>query len=157
MSVNVEEILSQLEIPFILHEHAPVFTVDEAKLHCAHIPGMACKNLLLRDSKKKSFFLVVFPANKRVPISEISTKRLSFANDQILKEKLAVEPGSVSPFGIMNNEAKDVELVIDEAVYLADRVSFHPNRNTATLELSGDAFRAWLEASKQSYRVFKNK
>lgn len=155
MPIEVEQKLKALGIPFILHEHPAVFTIEEAEIHCHQIPGMACKNLLLRDPKKKSFFLVVFPAHKRVPISEISPLRLSFANDQLLKEKLAVEPGSVSPFGIMNNESKDVQLIIDEEVYQADRVCFHPNRNTATLELTGNAFREWLNLSERPYSLFK--
>lgn len=55
-------------------------------------------------------------------------------------EKLGLEPGAVSPFGVVNNTEHDVVLCIDAEVLDAPRVGFHPNSNTATLVLDQKNF-----------------
>jgi len=72
--------------------------------------------------------------------SELCCKRLQFASSVLLEEKLNLKAGSVSLFGPLNDENNEVELVIDDDVYNADIVSFHPNINTATIELEKDMF-----------------
>jgi Ala-tRNA(Pro) deacylase len=62
--------------------------------------------------------------------------KLSFASDQRLKKYLGVEPGSVTPFGIINDSEKHVHLFIDEKLKEFDRLTFHPNINTASLVIS---------------------
>jgi Ala-tRNA(Pro) deacylase len=68
---------------------------------------------------------------------------------------LELEPGSVSPFGLLNNIDNSVETYIDEDIYNADIVSFHPNRNTATLELSKEMFRKYLDSLKHKIQIIK--
>jgi Ala-tRNA(Pro) deacylase len=48
---RVYEVLEKLGIPFVRHEHPPVFTVEEAEKHWTGIEGAHCKNLFLRNKK----------------------------------------------------------------------------------------------------------
>ncbi len=146
---NVEQFLKDNQIEYISHEHPAVYTCEEAEKYCGHIPGLASKNLLLKDQKGRRCFLIVLPANKKADIKKISEivgeKKLSFASAETVKAKLGLEPGAVSPFGLLNDKKKEIEVYIDKDIYEADKVSFHPNRNTATIELSNEMFRKFLE------------
>ena len=134
-----EQFLELHQITATLHEHPAVFTCEEAEIHCAHIPGLACKNLFLKG-KSGRYFLLILPANKRTDLKKfaqtVGETKVSFASPEAMKEKLHLEPGSVSPFGLINDTEKSVEVHIDKEVHDAAIVGFHPNRNTATLELS---------------------
>lgn len=68
-------------------------------------------------------------------------QEISFANSESLKEKLGIATGAVSPFGLLNDKDQEVESYVTGEVFNANTVSFHPNVNTATLELSKVMFR----------------
>jgi len=86
-------------------------------------------------------------------ISFQQDKQITFASPEVLLEKLGLEPGAVSLFGLLNDKNHEVEIYIDKKVYNADIVSFHPNRNTASLELSKDMFRKFLQAIENKIEV----
>jgi len=155
--INVEEFLQSNKIEYIPHEHQAVFTCEEAEKHCNNIPGIAGKNLFLKDKKKKRFFLVILPAKKRADLKEISKlvgeSKVSFASAEVLKEKLDLLPGSVSPFGLLNDTSHEVEVYVDKEMYDADVVNFHPNRNTASLELTGVMFQKFLKIINNKVQV----
>jgi Ala-tRNA(Pro) deacylase len=154
---DVEKFLKSKQITYILHEHPAVYTCEEAEKYCGNIPGLACKNLFLRDKKKQRYFLLILPAQKRSDLKELAKivgeEKITFASSEDLMEKLGLEPGSVSPFGVVNDIKSGVELYIDKEVSDAEIVSFHPNRNTATLELSQEMFRKFLDSVKNVSRV----
>ncbi len=154
---RVLEFLREHRIAYILHEHPAVYTTEQARIHCGTLPGMHCKNLFLRDGRKRRFFLYSLPAGKQADLQSFAeaagVRRVSFAGEELLMEKLGLEPGSVTPFGLLNDTACDVEFFIDRSVYEAETVLFHPNRNTATLELTGTLFRRFLELSGNSVTV----
>lgn len=133
-------------IEFTVHEHPPVQTCEELAQY--NIPGLACKNLFLRDQKKTRYLLVVLPAAQQTDLRKLAElvgeKKLSFVNPETMKQKLGVEPGAVSPFGLLNNSQGDVELWIAREVMEAPVVHFHPNRNMASLVLSAATFRRYL-------------
>lgn len=143
------QFLSTNKINFITHEHPAVYTCEQADIHCKNIPGISCKNLVLKSKKGKRYFLLVLPASKRTDLKKFAEltneKKISFASSEILKEKLGLEPGSVSPFGLINDTENTFEVYIDSTVYNADIVGFHPNVNTATLELSKAEFHKFLK------------
>jgi Ala-tRNA(Pro) deacylase len=145
---RVYEILDGLGIRFARFEHPPVFTVEEAQKHWTDVPGVHCKNLFLRNYKGNRHFLVILEATKRADLRELSralgTDRLSFGSDERLMRCLGLTPGSVSPFGLINDGKKAVEVVIDEDLKRADSVCFHPNINTATVNLGYADFERFL-------------
>ena len=154
--VDVEKYLQTNQIKYILHEHPAVYTCEEAEKYCGDIPGLSCKNLLLRDKKKRRYFLLVLPAEKRADFKSISRmvgERVSFASPEDLRKKMGLKPGSVSPFGLLNDKRHEIEVYLDKDVYDADIVSFHPNRNTASLELTGKMFRKFLQTIENKVQV----
>lgn len=139
--------LKDLDIDYVKHEHPPVYTVEEANQHWDAITGMHCKNLFLRDKKGRKHFLVVVESSKKVDIKALNEKlgeRLSFASPERLLKHLSLEPGSVSPFGLIQNEDNAVRLLLDADIQSADEVNFHPNINTVTLTLKKDDFLKYL-------------
>merc|ERR1719401_779156 len=88
--------------------HPPVYTCEQAAKLCPK-PMMnggatlAMKNLFLRD-KKKRFFLVSACVDTEIKLKEVKfAKSAGFASAEALKEKLNLVPGSVSPFGLLND------------------------------------------------------
>ena len=145
------------EIDYLLHTHKPVFTVAEAKEFTGHIPGLHCKNLFLVHSKDHTFFLVTLPAIKQVKILEISKilslKKLSFAKADDLLKILGLEPGSVSPLGLLNDTQNSVTYLIDKDVWDADKVCFHPNINSETLEINKNDFHKLIEKTGNNFLI----
>jgi Ala-tRNA(Pro) deacylase len=156
MELSLKEWLDKNEINYKLHIHPAVFTVDEARIHCYSIPGLHCKNLLLKDTKSKKYYLVTLPASKKVELSEIKkrigAKKLSFVKPETLKDILNLEPGSVSPFGLVNDETNRVTYIIDREVWNAEKTCFHPNINTETLELKREDFQKAINAMNNEYQ-----
>ena len=53
-------------------------------------------------------------------------------------DKLALTRGSVTPFGLLNNDEKDVKFYIDKAFIDAGLMGIHPNMNDATVFVKTD-------------------
>ncbi len=133
---DVYTTLEQLDIDYIRHDHPPVFTISESKDHWSTVTGMHCKNLFLRDNKGKRHYLLCAEAHKPIDLKALGAsigQRLGFASPQRLMQYLGLEPGSVSPFGLINDTASTVQVMLDRDILSADIVNFHPNINTVTL------------------------
>ncbi|MBP1659735.1 MAG: aminoacyl-tRNA deacylase [Candidatus Aminicenantes bacterium] len=145
---SVLEALDALDIAYVRHEHPPVATVEEAEKHWAGLKGTHCKNLFLRNYKGNRHYLVIAPVTRGVDLrrlnAELGEDRLSFASPERLKRWLGVEPGSVSPFGLINDATRHVQVVCDLALRAGAALGFHPNVNTATLEISLADFEKYL-------------
>ncbi len=131
--------LDDLGISYQKHEHEAVFTVAESEKLESGIPGTHCRNLFVRDKKKK-MFLVVLPNEVQVDMKKlapvIGSDRLSFGSADRLWQYLGVRPGSVCPFSIVNDTDKDVKIVLDKGMMESGLVNYHPLVNTMTLTLS---------------------
>ncbi len=140
--------LDQLSISYTRHEHPPVYTVEEAEAYWQDIQGAHCKNLFLRNNKGNQHFLVVLEHSKRVDLSQLAEKtgagNLSFASANRLDKYLGLETGAVSPFGLINDTNKEVQLILDEDLKKSEWVNFHPNVNTATLTIAYADFERFL-------------
>ena len=147
---SVQTRLQELGIAFARHEHPPVATVEEADQHRAGIDGTHCKNLFLRNQKGTRYYLVILTASKKADLravaDQIGDGKLSFASPERLLAHLGLTPGSVSPFGLMNDCDHGVRVVIDRELKSSARLAFHPNINTATLTLSSADFARFLES-----------
>jgi Ala-tRNA(Pro) deacylase len=142
--------LGELGIPFSRHEHPAVATVDEARRHWADIDATHCKNLFLRNQKGNRHYLVVLTASKTADLKgvadQIGDGKLSFASAERLMTHLGLTPGSVSPFGLINDRMHAVRVVLDRDLKNASRLSFHPNINTVTFTLAATDFARFLDA-----------
>jgi Ala-tRNA(Pro) deacylase len=156
---KVLDVLGSLGVPFVRHEHPPVFTVEDADKHWTGLRGTHCKNLFLRNKKGNRHYLVIAPTSKAIDLRGLNRAldedRLSFGSPERLMRCLGLEPGSVSPFGLINNEAKDVRVVVDEDLRTSLWLGFHPNINTATLDISFADFEKFLAFCGNEVRYLK--
>ncbi len=161
MEQQLQTHLEQNDIKYVLHEHPAVFTVEEAAIHCKNVPGLPCKNLFLKEKDKKgrtkNFFLMVMPGAKRCNLNELAKllgmKKLTFGKEEELWKYMKLKPGSVSPFGLIHDTEKEVKLLIDKEVWDADVVNFHPNVNTASLELDKDNFHKFITSLGHTVQI----
>jgi Ala-tRNA(Pro) deacylase len=156
---KVYETLNKLDISYIRHEHPPVFTVEEAEQHWENITGAHCKNLFLRNKKGNRHYLVVLDSSKRADLKalerQLGEDRLSFASPERMMRYLGLEVGAVSPFGLINDTQKEVQVIIDQDLKEADSINFHPNVNTATIGLSFSDFERFLSFCGQPIRFLR--
>src|SRR5262245_20000643 len=109
--------LDALAIGYERYEHPAVFTAEDASKYWDPIDGTQCKNLFLRNKKGDRHYLVVVEISKRVDLKDlvklVSDDRLSFGSSERLMEQLGLTPGSVSPFGLINDARGSVRVLID--------------------------------------------
>lgn len=156
---KVMETLEKLKIQYTYHEHPPAYTVEDAKKHAEGIEGLHCKNLFLRNYKGNKHYLMITENEKPLKIKEIGKRlgygNLSFASPERLKKHLGVEPGSVSPFGLMNDLNNETLVLIDEEAEQFEYITFHPNDNRATLSIKYVDLINYLEWVGNQYRRVK--
>lgn len=130
-------------------EHPPVFTVEEAKALRGEIRGCHTKNLFLRNKKGK-MWLLVFSEDREIDLKELAGRlkagRLSFGSAERLGQYLGVNPGAVTPFGIINDKAGAVQVAIDRAILEKDPLNFHPLDNARTTSIKGEDLLKFLES-----------
>jgi len=140
--------LDQLGIRYTRFEHPPVYTVGEAEEFWRDIPGTHCKNLFLRNSKGNRHYLVVLDHSKRVDLNLLAEKtaagKLSFASAGRLEQYLGLDAGAVSPFGLLNDLDRAVQVILDKDLQNSEQINFHPNVNTATVTVSYADFEHFL-------------
>jgi len=131
--------LAELGIAHGTVEHAPVFTVEQAKQHRGVLPGHHIKNLFLRN-KKEEMWLVVALEDRAIDLKRLgevlSAGRLSFGSPDRLRRVLGVEPGSVTPFAVVNDVTHQVRLVLDSGLREEGLINAHPLTNTMTTPIS---------------------
>lgn len=137
------EFFNKHSITFELHNHEAVFTTKESdKLH-ETISGAHSKNLFIKD-KKKNYFLVSILDHKRVNLKQLSKTHskggFSFANDSELLNILGIMPGSVTPFGLINDKDRLVTFLLDKDFLNFESVNFHPLRNDMTINMQTKSF-----------------
>lgn len=130
--------LDDLHIPYTLHHHAPVFTVEESAFLHATIAGAHCKNLFLRDKKGK-MCLLTLADNTRPDLNKLSAStgfgRFSFGSAERLMQYLGVTPGSVCPYAIMNDTQNEVVFYLDKSLADSDLIIAHPLLNSMSISV----------------------
>lgn len=130
-----------LSIEVTTVDHQPVFTVAESGDLHERIPGGHTKNLFVKD-KKGRLFLIVALHDAEIDLKKVhqvigAQGRVSFGNADLLMEVLGVEPGSVTPFSLINDrEAQRVIPVFDAAMMQHEVLNYHPLKNDATTAIS---------------------
>jgi len=151
--LSPQQLFDRLDALGLAHrtvEHAPVFTVEQAKQHRGELPGHHIKNLFLRN-KKEAMWLVVALEDRAVDLKRLGevlgAGRLSFGSPERLSTHLGVEPGSVTPFALVNDSAHKVTLVLDRALAEGGPVNAHPLTNTMTTAISFADLRRFFDAT----------
>src|SRR6202167_5971010 len=143
MPASPDDLFAYLDSLGIAHKtvrHPPVFTVEEGRTLRGTIAGGHTKNLFLRD-KKGMPYLVVAGEDAAIELRALhrllgATGRFSFGSAGLMRELLGVEPGSVTPFAVINDTSHAVTVVLDAAMMANAALNFHPLVNTATTTIS---------------------
>lgn len=137
-------------------DHAPVFTVEEAKHVHDDMPGGHCKNLFCKDEKGVLWLIVALEdaiINLKAAPAKIGSKRLTFGKPELLMEVLGLEPGSVTPFGLINDTTNRTNVILDEAMMRETPLNYHPLKNDATTAITPDDLIAFIKSCGHAPRV----
>ncbi len=156
---NLYRILKELNIEFDYYEHPPAPTVEIAAIYWKDLKATHCKNLFFRNHKGNRHYLVILEYSNSLAIRdlEISLKqgKLTFASPKRLMKYLGVTPGSVTPFGLINDAEHHVHLFLDENLQNSSTISFHPCINTASLIIKYSDFIKFLAYTGNTYEYVK--
>ena len=157
--------LREHDIPFEVYNHPEGKTIEEAKRWWRDDGSVHCKNLFFRNHKANRHYLVSFHCDHDLDIHDLERRlkeslvargmpscgKLSFASPERMARYLGLEPGSVSPFGLINDTSSHVHLFLDENLLHATTLSFHPNDCRGTVVITLDAFLRYLSCVGNSY------
>ncbi|MFC2121417.1 prolyl-tRNA synthetase associated domain-containing protein [Bacteroidota bacterium] len=145
----VYKTLNSLNIKYDIFEHPPVPTIQDALIHWKNIECTHCKNLFFRNHKGNKHFLVILEYSQQLNIRDLEQRlrqgKISFGSTKRLNKYLGLDPGSVTPFGLINDKNNEVHVFMDENLRKSERISFHPNVNTKSLRLLWTDFEKYLE------------
>jgi len=160
MPASPDELFAYLDNLGIAHRtvtHPPVFTVEEARALRGQVAGGHTKNLFLAD-KKGVLFLVVAAEDAAIELKSLhrllgASGRFSFGSAELLRETLGVEPGAVTPFAAINDQAGRVTVILDAAMMAHQVLNFHPLANTKTTTISREGLLKFLHATGHPPRI----
>ena len=151
--------LREHDIPFTCYNHPEGKTIEEAKRWWKDDGSVHCKNIFMRNHKGNRHYLVCFHCDHDLDIHDLEARlkasltsqglpscgKLSFASPERMMRYLGLEPGSVSPFGLINDA--------DHHVYLkeAETLSFHPNDCRGTVVIKREDFERYLSIVGNEY------
>ncbi len=132
-------LLNKLNIQFTVINHAEAMTMQDLGNTEDLLGVKMAKNLLLCNSSKKEFYLLIMPGDKKFLTKDLSqqigSSRLSFADGKYMEELLNITPGSLSIMGLMSDKEHRVKLVIDNDVLESEYFGCHPCVNTASIKI----------------------
>ena len=148
--------LQELGIIFDVVEHPLVFTTEQADSYIEGREGVRTKSMFLTNRKKTQYYLLIMDDKKRLDMDDfkvqVGANRIRMASLDSLAEKMNLPAGTVSPFGLLNNDEKDILVYFDKDIVSEDIMTFHPNTNEKTIFIkSKDLFR-FLESIGFTYK-----
>lgn len=159
MEAIVYEFLDALGIDYLVYQHEAAPTVEHVAELENMIRGKHCKNLFLKNSKADQLYMLIAPHDKPVDLKKtarlIGSTRLSFAEADKMWQYLKLEPGSVSPFGLIHDEESHIIVLLDQDILAYEYINFHPNINTATVSIQTKDFNKFLDAVGNTWRTLE--
>ena len=161
----VHAALSKLNIKYETVEHVATPTVEEMMKATGHLTGGHCKNLFCKAKKPSKtrkpdskLWLIVALHDSPVNLKTISKNfgykdQIRFGKEDLLKEKLGVVQGEVSPLALLNNAACDVQVALDSKMMSMERLWFHPLTMEASTGITPDDLLKWIKKSGRSYEL----
>lgn len=147
---EIYQLLTDEQIHYEVTEHEAVYNMADLSKVDLPYPNADAKNLFVRDDKKQHYYLITVSGDKRVNLKDFrknnGTRPLSFAPKEDLQSLLGLEPGSVTPLGLLNDTQCQVEFYLDESFLTSSNIiGVHPNENTATVWLNSQDLLAILQ------------
>lgn len=158
--IRTYDFLDKLNIKYERIDHEELNTMAACEEVDKLLGATICKNLFLCNSQKTNFYLLMMPGDKKFITKELSAQigsaRLSFASPEFMERFLDITPGSVSVMGLMNDNDKQVRLLVDEEVLQGEYIGCHPCINTASLKLkTEDLIHKIIPAMKHDITIVK--
>ena len=160
MPASPDELFAFLDRLGIAHTsvtHPPLFTVEQSRALRGSIAGGHTKNLFVKD-KKDNVFLLVAAEDAVIELKSLhrllgASSRVSFGSADLMRELLGVEPGSVTPFGVINDKDARVNVVLDRTMMTHEILNYHPLVNTMTTSIASADLIKFLRATGHDPRV----
>ena len=134
---KVKDKLDELGIEFDEVEHPPAFTTEQADSYIEGLEGVRTKTMFLTNKKKTQYYLLIMDDQKTLDMDDfkeqVGANRIRMASAESLAEKMQLPAGTVSPFGLLNNEEKDILVYFDQDIVSEEIMTFHPNTNEKTI------------------------
>ena len=151
------EHLKKAGIEYENFDHEPVFTVAESYKVKDSVPGAHTKNLFLKDDKKQFWLISALQDTKinlRQVAKQLPAKNIRFAQPELLRTYLGVQPGSVTWFALINDKEYQVKAILDKRLFEHARVGFHPLKNDATTVIASDDLITFARSLGHTYQIF---
>ncbi len=151
--------LHELGITFDVVEHPPAFTTEQADSYIEGMEGVRTKSMFLTNRKKTQYYLLIMDDKKSLDMDLfkelVSANRIRMASLDSLAEKMSLSAGTVSPFGLLNNEERDIQVYFDKEIIDEERMTFHPNTNEKTIFISTEDLFKFLKDLGYYYQVLE--
>lgn len=156
---KVLELLNNLDISYKIFEHHPLPTIEIAMEVWKDIDSTHCKNLFFRNHKGNKHYLVILESNHQLEIRDLEQRikqgKISFASEKRMAKYLGLKAGSVSPFGLINDKENHVHIFLDQNLLSSEKISFHPNINTASVVIAFEDFKKYLDHVGNTYEFLE--
>ena len=151
--------LQELGIPFDVVEHPPAFTTEQADSYIEGMEGVRTKSMFLTNKKKTQYYLLIMDDQKTLDMDLfkdlVSANRIRMASLDSLAEKMSLSAGTVSPFGLLNNPERDIQIYFDKDIVSEDIMTFHPNTNEKTIFLATQDLFKFLTHLGYDYQILE--
>ena len=155
----VFDYLDRHAIRYTYYEHPEAPTIEIARQYWHADGSKHCKNLFFRNHKGNRHYLVCFDCEQSMAIHDLEQRlhqgKLSFASEQRMEPWRGLRPGSVAPFGLINDPEQHVHLFLDANLRHYPSLSIHPNDNRATVVIEQGEFLHYLAAVGNSYEFIE--
>ena len=155
--INLIEKLNKSKIIYKEYTHEALFSVEDSHNKRGKIDGAHSKNLFLKNKKGKYFLLSCLEKTK-INLKKFSKSlklgNISFAKESDLKNLLGVFPGSVTPFGLINDTENKIKFYLDNDFLSYKTANFHPLINTSTLNLDVTDMIKFLVENNKKVNIF---
>lgn len=150
--------LSENEIEFSRVENDEAVTMEDCIEIDKALEMKTVKTLFLCNRQKTNFYLFVTAGDKPFVTKDFSAalgiSRVSFASAEMLDEIIGTKVGATTIFGVLREEAKSVQVVLDRAVVEDEFYGCSDGTTTGYMKLkTKDILEKLLPYSKHDYVV----
>lgn len=156
MKEEVYKYLDNFNISYQVVNHPKAYSTEDADKYIEGYEGVRTKTMFLYNKNKTNFYLIVMDENKRIDFKkleeELQEKKLKFSSDEVLFDKLKLEKGVVSIFGLLNTK-DNIVVLFDEDIINELPLTFHPNENDATIFINSKDVIKFLDTLNVCYKI----
>lgn len=156
---DITDALAAAGIVFSLIEHEEARSTEDADAFIEGYEGVRTKSLFLVNRKRTAQYLLIMDDQKDLDLSSLGKalgeSRLSFGSAKRLSAALGLEPGVVSPFGLIDPDHREVSLLFDTEMLDEETLTFHPGDNRATIFIGAKDLLAFLGGLGVEYRTIE--